>query len=302
MEKLKNLTVIIVTYNTSEKIILDCLNSIDKDVKTLIIENSNNFEHKNKILSEFQNVEILNTGSNLGMGSGNNYGLKHVKTDYALILNPDLTCEKGFFDNISETIDSAKDFTIIGCQYLNDKVFMPAGFFDERENDKFKDKFKNNNMDLLEKVDWVVGCSMLFNLKNFINRRIFDENFFLFFEEFDLCKSVINSGGNIYTSKKLKIHHLGLKSSYGDDIEKIKSLNKLREWHWMWSSFYFYNKNYGYFFALRKTLGKFFKSFVKLIYFSITLNKTKKEKYLYRLLGSYNSIIGKKSNFRIDKK
>ena len=86
------------------------------------------------------------------MGSGNNYGLKHVKTDYALILNPDLTCEKGFFDNISETIDSAKDFTIIGCQYLHDKVFMPAGFFDERENDKFKDKFKNNNKDLLDEI------------------------------------------------------------------------------------------------------------------------------------------------------
>ena len=300
MEKLKNLTVVIVTYNTSEKIILDCLDSIDKSVKTLIVENSENFKHKNIVLSKFQNVEVLCTGSNLGMGSGNNYGLRHVKTDFALILNPDLTCEKGFFDNIPEIIDNHKNFSIIGCQYLYDKVFMPAGFFDEEKNSKFKDKFKKDNTDFLEKVDWVVGCSMLLNLKNFINRKIFDEKFFLFFEEFDLCKSVINSGGNVYTSKKLKIHHLGLKSSFGDDVEKIKSLNRLREWHWMWSSFYFYNKNYGYFFALKKTLGKFLKSLIKLLYFLITLNKSEKEKYLYRLLGSYNAIIGNKSNFRID--
>ena len=97
---MKNLTVVIVTYKTPEKIILDCLKSIDSKIKVLIIENSENFKHKNQILSQFNNVEVLCTGKNLGYGSGNNYGIKSAKTDYVLILNPDVICAKDFFSNI----------------------------------------------------------------------------------------------------------------------------------------------------------------------------------------------------------
>ena len=66
----------------------------------------------------------------------------------------------------------------------------------------------------------------------------------------------------------------------------------------MWSSFYFYKKNYGYMNALLKMSGKFIKSFFKLIYFSITFQKQKKEKYAYRFLGIFNSMIGNPSSFR----
>ena len=62
-------------------------------------------------------------------------GLKHVKTNYALILNPDVICDKDFFKNIEDVVSKAKDFTIIGCQYLNDKVHMPAGFFNKNKNE-----------------------------------------------------------------------------------------------------------------------------------------------------------------------
>ena len=130
---MKNLTVVIVTYRTPEKIILDCLLSIDSKVKVLIVENSENFNHKDKILSQFNNVDILCTGKNLGYGSGNNYGISSVKTDYILILNPDVICAKDLFSNISDLILKTQDFSIIGSQYLHDDVFMPAGFFDKKK-------------------------------------------------------------------------------------------------------------------------------------------------------------------------
>ena len=130
---MKNLTVVIVTYKTSEKIILDCLRSIDSEVKVLIVENSENFKYKNQIQSQFSNVEILCTGKNLGYGAGNNHGIRLVKTDYILILNPDVICAKDFFSNIKDLIFKTEDFSIIGCQYLYDKVFMPAGFFDKKK-------------------------------------------------------------------------------------------------------------------------------------------------------------------------
>ena len=298
MKNLENLTVIIVTYLTQKKMLTDCLKSISKDVKIKIIENSSNFEFKDEIINDFSNVEIFCTGENLGYGNGNNYGLKTTKTDYALILNPDLICDENFFSNLDQIMQNHNDFSIIGCQYLHDKIFMPAGFFNPKKNKEFVKKFRSNNISTLEKVEWVTGCSMLINLKKFNNKEIFDENFFLYFEEFDLCKSVIDKGENVFTIKDLKIHHLGFQSSLGKNQENEKRANRMREWHWMWSSFYFYKKNFGFTNALLKMSGKFIKSFFKLIYFSLTFQKQKKEKYVYRFLGIFNSMIGNPSSFR----
>jgi N-acetylglucosaminyl-diphospho-decaprenol L-rhamnosyltransferase len=298
MKNLNDLTVIIVTYRTSEKVILDCLNSIDSNVGIIIVENSNHFKHEKIVGSKFQNVKIVCTGDNLGYGNGNNFGLKLTKTSNALILNPDVICDKDFFNNITEVINKANDFTIIGSQYTNDKIFMPAGFFEKKRNLRFKQDFKNNNLNELSKVEWVTGCSIIINLKKFINREIFDKNFFLYFEEIDLCKKTIKKGENIFSSQKLKIHHLGFKSSTEENADDSEDLDKIREWHWMWSSFYFYRKNYNYFYALNQMFGKFIKAFFKLSFYHITLKKHKKNKYLYRFLGILNAIVGRPSSFR----
>jgi len=298
MKNLNDITVVIVTYKTIEKIIFDCLKSINPQVKILIIENSENFIHKKKISSNFPNTKVFCTGENLGYGKGNNFGLKLVKTEFALILNPDVICEKVFFDNIIDVINHHEDFTVIGCQYLNDEIFMPAGFFDKEKNNKFKDDFRNNKVDILTKVEWVTGCSMLINLGKFNDKEIFDKNFFLYFEEIDLCKSVIKKGENIFSSQKLRIHHLGFRSSIDENASNKINLNKLREWHWMWSSFYFYKKNYNYLYAVNQMIGKLIKSLVKLLFYSITFQKNKKEKYLYRFLGLYNSFLNYPSHFR----
>jgi len=298
MQNLENITVIIVTYLTQKHLLINCLNSIDSRVKIKIVENSQNFELKNEILTNFNNVEIVCTGENLGYGKGNNFGLRTTKTDYALILNPDLTCDTDFFSNITKVIEDAKDFTIIGCQYQKDKIFLPAGFFDKKKNHEFAKIFRNEKTNDLEKVDWVTGCSMLINLKKFSDKEVFDKNFFLYFEEFDLCKSIIDKDENVYTSKDLKIDHLGFQSSLGKNSENKHRANRMREWHWMWSSFYFYKKNYSYIKALSKMLGKLIKSFLKFNYYFLTLQKENKEKYFYRFLGILNSMIGRSSFFR----
>ncbi len=298
MENLNNLTVIVLTYNTPKKILLNCIESIDRSVKILIVENSNFFENTKLIVDKFPNTKIVCTGNNLGYGKGNNFGLKQVTTDYALILNPDVVCDINFFSNLPSVIEEAKDFSIIGCQYLEDKIFMPAGFFERKKNLKFAEEFKNNKINSIHEVEWVTGCSLLINLREFENREIFDEKFFLYFEEFDLCKSLIKINKKIYSSNRLKIHHLGFQSSLNENHdENLKKIN-IKNWHYMWSSFYFYKKNYNFFYALFKLSGKFFKSFIKMIFYSVIFKKEKRDKYLYRFLGLFNSILGKPSNFR----
>ena len=75
----------------------------------------------------------------------------------------------------------------------------------------------------------------------------------------------------------------------------------MKDWHYMWSSFYFYKKNYNFIYALGKLSGKFFKSFFKMIFFTIIFQKNDKNKYLYRFLGLLNSIMGRPSNYRVNK-
>ena len=113
MNSLNNLTVIVVTYLTQKKILLECLSSISKEVKIKIIENSENFEFKKEILNKFSNIEIVCTGKNLGYGNGNNFGLKLTQTDFALILNPDLVWDNNLFRNLHTILQKNKDFSII---------------------------------------------------------------------------------------------------------------------------------------------------------------------------------------------
>ena len=114
--KLSELTVIVVTFKTDKTILKNCLSSIDPKVKVIIAENSNQFQNKDEIENNFKNVKVLCSGSNLGMGAGNNFGLNNTKTKYALILNPDTVCDKNFFLNIEKYLEGKIDFTII--EYL----------------------------------------------------------------------------------------------------------------------------------------------------------------------------------------
>ena len=82
-----------------------------------------------------------------------------------------------------------------------------------------------------------------------------------------------------------------------NQIEKVNA-NNIKNWHWMWSWFYFYKKNYSFFHAFFKLSGKLIKSFIKSIFYFLTLQENKKNKYLYRFLGLLNSMIGKPAFYR----
>ena len=133
---------------------------------------------------------------------------------------------------------------------------------------------------------------MLINLKKFSDQTFFDENFFLYLENDDLCIRVKNRNENIYIIKNSLINHTG-------GISKNQDLEYLRNWHWMWSKFYFNKKHYGFLTAFSKIFFNLFSSLVKFIFYLITLNPHKRKICQMRVSGLVNSIIGKKSFFRI---
>jgi N-acetylglucosaminyl-diphospho-decaprenol L-rhamnosyltransferase len=248
------ITVIIVTYKTNKKILEDCLNSIDRNIKVIIIENSENFELKEFFTKKYNNIKIYCTGSNTGYGKGNNFGISKVTTQYTLILNPDTICNKKFFLNLNKLINKDSNFHLLGCLYSKKNLDNQAGYFN---NSKVK------KINQFTKVDWVKGFALVINLKKFKNKKIFDENYFLFFEEIDLCKSIKNINGNVFISNQLNVKHLGFKSSTNQKKSGNNQLEKLKNWHYLWSNFYYHRKHYGYLYSLQKNLIKLhFKFFV----------------------------------------
>ena len=293
---LHQLTAVILTYKTNLDILKNCLKSINPKVKILIVENSSHFKYLKEIQSNFSNIEVICSGSNLGYGGGNNFGLNKVKTNYALILNPDTVCEDNFFLNINKYLSDNIDFTLIGATYRNKTDFKPAGFFNKKD---LKDAQFDKESNLYE-VDWIAGHTILFNMKKFSNKIFFDENFFLFFEEFDLCMTLKKRNEKVYMCPDLKIDHMGWKSSFNVDENFEIHSHKLRNWHYMWSFFYYNKKNYGYLYSLIKSLSRLLRSVLRIIFYSITFNNKQRIIYTYRFLGLINSIFLKKSKYRIN--
>jgi GT2 family glycosyltransferase len=136
---------------------------------------------------------------------------------------------------------------------------------------------------------------MLLNKKKFNNHLYFDENFFLYLENNDLCLRVSNEGGLIFIVPDAKIKHGGSKAV--DPIFK-NEVELSRNWHWMWSKFYFNKKNFGLFKALIECLPSYISSILKFIFYFFINNQNKKKIYYNRISGFYNAFINKSSWYR----
>ena len=274
-----DVTIGIVTFK-SEKVIFNCLKSIKNIKKIIIFDNSNDIELKHKILKKYPKIQFIVSKKNLGYGGGNNQILKKSKTKYFFLLSPDTILKKKCEQELMKQINKIKDFSLI-APFAKEKNF---GFFQENK------KIKNKN--LLE-VDYVKGFAMLFNTKKIKKFKMFDENIFLYLEEIDLCKRLRKKNHKIYVCKNAKIVHIGAKSSnLGFEYEKN------RNWHWMWSKFYFNKKHFGTFYAVNKYFFQIIKDIFKLIIFSMMLNRKKVFISYLRLSGVFNSLLGNSSWYR----
>ena len=286
----QNLTVIIVSF-MSENVIHECIGSIPKDIKIVVVDNSNNKSFKNEIEKKYNNVRCILSENNIGMGAGNNYGLSKIDTDYGFILNPDVILRN---DTIEELILASKKistFSIISPimenkNYPNYKISKEDNSIN-KEDEPFKVKSVDGFAMLL-------NISRLNKLENFKNKKYFDENIFLYLENDDLCKRILKNDEKIYIVPKSKINHLGAKAV----DEKYKyEIELSRNWHWVWSKFYFNKKHYGFLNAYIKVCPIFISATLKMLLYFFT-NKRKKEIYLFRMLGFVNAALGKKSFYR----
>ena len=272
--KFQDITFVIVMYR-SEKVIHECLRELPKDLRKIIVDNSGNEKLKKSIEEQYDNCECYLMDENLGYGGANNYGINKAKTDYVFIINPDTNINEEKYKKIVSYLNG-QDFAIAAPQIIEtDKIYK-----------------QNNSERKIIEVEQVPGMAMIIN-KNKFNKNYFDENIFMYLEEIDLCKRMRDLGERILEIN-IVINHLGGQSHGDYDLEMEKS----RNWHWMWSKFYFNKKHHNYFYSFFKTLPNLLSSFFKLIIFSLIRNKTKSTQYKMRVLGLINSYLLNKSFYR----
>ena len=277
----ENLTIIIVTIK-SQNVIHDCLTSIDPAVKKIIIENSSDKEFIESLKKKYQNIECYLTGGNLGMGSGNNFGIEKSRTRYVMILNPDTILKP---DTLSQIFEKSKNLEFAILSPLSDDRNYP--------NYKTKKGIQTINNDLFE-VDQVDGYAMILDKEQF-NNVFFDEKIFMYLENDDLCLRIKKSKKKIFIYAKSLISHLGGKTV---DRKYFNEIEFSRNWHWNWSKFYFRKKHYGFFLAFVPGLLTLFKAVFKSLYFFIVNNKFKSKIHYCRVSGFINAALNKKSWFR----
>ena len=283
MKIYKDLTIFFVSY-FSKPNIEKIIKKINPKIKILIIDNAKEEGFKEYFRKKFKNVKVIVSKSNRGEGGGINIGFRHIKTKYALKMDSDVVLKKNTIDKFIKTANLVKNFVILAPQH--EKSFYKTEFISDQ-----KSIFKN-----LQLMKIIHGQFMFFNMKNVKKVGYFDENFFLYFEETDFCLRAFKQNQKIYVLTDTKVTHKG---GWSVSLKNKLDIEANKHWHFMWSKFHFYKKNYSLIKAYQMTLIDLLESISKYIIFFL-FDYRKKVIFYNKISGLFNSIIGNKPYKRIN--
>ncbi|TDE07607.1 glycosyltransferase family 2 protein [Flavobacterium sandaracinum] len=221
-----DISIIIVNYK-GWKALDECLESIDSissktfSFEVIIVDNFSNdgqfpvFKHK---YSKFTFIE--NTGNN-GFSNGCNFGASIATGNHFLFLNPDTKLTLEALETLLQTAISHPEIGIVSCLQINENnVFykqtnlFPAlgrffgisrALFRKLNKPKLEKRF-NTTTDLFY-PDWVTGAVIFISRNWFDKIKGWNEDYWLYFEDVDLCKKVADLGGKIAVTRKATIFH-----------------------------------------------------------------------------------------------
>ncbi len=230
------LSIIIVTYLSSKEII-DCLDSIPTDilgreVEVLIVEN-NSGDEINRIIKEYESVKFIDLKVNLGCGKANNIGFEESSGEFILFLNPDTIINRealkhclkrikndesiGFITPKLEMLNGEMDFACRrSIPTIWDGLCRATGLSKIFSKMKFFSGYNLTHLpeDESYEVGAVNGAFMMISRKNLLRIGLFDEQYFMYGDDLDLCyRSTISGFKNVYDGTHKIIHIKGQSSS-----------------------------------------------------------------------------------------
>ncbi len=280
----------------SKQLIIDNVEKITNynlGVSIIIVENSLDNSLKEFLEKKYKSVTVYIPNENLGWGGGLNKALE-LANDNFVFLNPaDVNLTYDCIKNLIDCVKNFDDFTLLAPTYEDETTFKNYNENIFSENKTKKSSFKILNKFILQEVDfidahWVVNKSKLDSYK------IMDEKFFLYFETMDMCLKFKKENKKMYIIENIKFDHFG-GASHDKKYDYEAALS--RNWHYNWSKFYYFSKNYSYLYALKK----FVPILTKLLFkYFLKIFGSKKERSLIKaeISGAISSIFKKRSSYR----
>jgi hypothetical protein len=224
------LSIIILCWNDRE-VISDCLRSIYVTTRctqfeVIVVDNGSSDGSADFIRNNYPQVHLIENGRNLRFAKANNVGIDVSRGEYILILNPDTIIHERTLETVVEFADQHPNVSAFGCRVLNGDgsyqesarpfasirgewiaglCLRPLGHV----NRWFvSDTYVEWDGNTERPVDWITGCFML--IRGGVLKKLsgFDEQFFYYYEDMDLCRRIWQSGGSILFTPTASITHL----------------------------------------------------------------------------------------------
>lgn len=232
MKNRPSVAIIIINWNGADDTI-ECLESLNKidypNYKIFLIDNGSSDDSVLRLRAvSAPNLEIIETGKNLGFSGGNNVGIKKALTenfDYVLLLNNDTTVDPNFLDELVKIAESGKDIGIVGPKiyFFNEpnRIWYGGGKFSwlgggrhlqYEEIDPVAEQArygagKNPDENKPRETDYMTGCAFLIKSEVIKKIGMLDERFFMYYEDTDWSLSAKKSGYKIIYAPSAKIYH-----------------------------------------------------------------------------------------------
>ncbi len=264
------LTVQIVNYK-SFKHLKGCLGSLKRSgqeagsLEAIIINNDDQALDSELDLSKLPfSAKTVEVGKNVGFGRAHNLGAKKALGEFLLFLNPDAEISPGGLQKLVNVLQSSEKIGAAGpllvgtsgnveeehCGARKTPLSMICGKVQCRKKQEIR-------LDSVAEVDWISGGAMLIKKEIFDKAGGFDENYFMYFEDVDLCNRVKKLGYRVMVNSRVKFLHRSGKS-FADSRSK--------KTYYYASQDYYIRKNFGILSALAVKVLRF-PIYLKNVYF-----------------------------------
>lgn len=249
------IAVSIVSYNTSE-LLKNCLRDLGKQKSELdiwVLDNNSPDDSAKMVEGDFPKVHLIKSDKNLGFAKGHNLILKNLRSEFVLILNPDTQIPEDSILKMKQFMEANPDCAISSCQIkdYSDNLSSNGGdlpfglsllaWLFNLEVLGIKSNFHRLDKDYFKsshEVGWVGGTFLFARLEALKKAGYFNEDYFMYFEDTELCFIVRKNGGKIMINPEVAIRH---KSGASLDDPRF------RQWTGEFKGLiYFYKKYFGF--------------------------------------------------------
>ncbi len=222
-----DLSIVIVNYQTFE-LTRDTVNSILKysypfSYEIIVVDNASNDDSLAKLKDYFKDsVKFIESDENKGFAAGNNLALRQVDSDYILLLNSDTVVWENTLEQVYNYMEKHPDVGACGCRVRLENGELDKACkrtFPNVKNSFFRlfhipNKSKDDNYNLTDlpddevyEIDCLTGAFMFIKNEALKQAGLFDETFFMYGEDIDLCYRIKDAGWKIVYYGKSSITH-----------------------------------------------------------------------------------------------